>query len=232
VEPEPKSSEIVELVRTVAADWQPDASLNTRARRSLRDQLFPFAIDRCFVLAVVALPDALEEKSRVAAELALSLAEPAHQRTLLMEGNFERPAVHRVMRVQVPFGFGFSRQLHARIQAQTQAPLAVVTCGALHVLGEGALRSPGLTLSRQFEESIERLRRYYDFIVIDGPHASQQVECRALDAVVDGVVLVCQNQQSPDVERTLAAFSSKAFKTVVAARREVPGTEVSGSSSR
>ena len=78
------------------------------------------------------------------------------------------------------------------------------------------MRSPGLLLSKQFESCLADLRTYYDLIVIDGPPASLEVDCRALDSVADGLLIVCPSGGSPGLLRARNAFSDeKRFFAVV-----------------
>ncbi len=78
-----------------------------RARQLLRDRRLRHARRRRI-------------KSRVAAELAVSLAKSQHPRVLLLEGNRNRPAVHRLMRVDFA-AEGLSRQLESRARRQRRA---------------------------------------------------------------------------------------------------------------
>ena len=126
------------------------------------------------------------------------------------------PSVHRLMQIDMPAGAGFSQQLRGRINGSADRRWTVVSCGkSLHVLAEGRLRSPGLLLSRQFTESLADLRNYYDFIVIDGPSGSLEIEAQALDSVTDGIVFVCGKGGTPFLARHQALFGEKRIKTVV-----------------
>jgi Mrp family chromosome partitioning ATPase len=126
-----------------------------------------------------------------------------------MEGDFQRPSVHRFMQVDVPIGRGFSRQLHGHSEVM---PWGVVACTpTLHVLAEGALRSPGMLFSKQFEQSVNELKSYYDIIVIDGPTVSYEMDCRALDSIADGLIIVCKDPGSAEVTRARPLFSEKRF---------------------
>ena len=79
------------------------------------------------------------------------------------------------------------------------------------------MRTPGLLLSRQFGECLSELRSYYDFIVIDGPTASLDVDSGALDAVTDGLVTVCPATGSPALARMQGLFSAKRFSAFATA---------------
>ncbi len=206
-------------VREVAMGWRPDAALTPDAQRPLCAQLYSFAVENCFVLSVVAVPEATNYKSRVACELALCLAESGHPRILLLEGDLHRPWVGRTMHVDMPMSAGFSQQLGARAQPSTSEERWTVmgVSKSLHVLAEGMMRTPGLLLSRQFADCLSELRGYYDFIVIDGPTSSLDVDCGALDAVTDGLITVCPAKGSPALGRMQGLFSKKRFSAFATA---------------
>lgn len=199
----------------VRMGWIPDPSLDFRARRPLSDQLFPLAVERCFVVGVSAVEEARKHKSRIAAELALALAEPRQQRVLLLEADFQWPEVHRTLHIDMPMSLGFSQQLSARTEGRPDGWTVIECSPSLHVLAEGIMRSPGLILSVRFEESILSLRTYYDLIVIDGPSASAEVDTRALAGVVDGAIVVSPAAGAPSLARACSLFADKAFSTVV-----------------
>ncbi len=197
------------------AGWAADPSLDFRTRRPLSDQIFPLAVEGCFVVGVSAVGESRVHKSRVAAELALALAEPNHPRVLLLEGDFQWPSVHQLMRIEMPMSMGFSQQLRGKSTPKPDAWTVVECTPTLDVLAEGIMRSPGHILSVQFEASIQSLRAYYDFIVIDGPDTKEQVECRALANVIDGIVLVAPASGSPSIAHSVELFPDKRFSTIV-----------------
>ncbi|MEO7035165.1 MAG: hypothetical protein ABI548_14705 [Polyangiaceae bacterium] len=198
--------------------WHPDPKLTPDAQRPLSEQLYAYAVENCFVLAVVGVPESTSHKSRVAAELALSLASSGHPRILLLEGDLHRPLVQRLMRVNMPLTAGFSQQLNERTHESHDVLWTVVSCSkSLDVLAEGMMRSPGLVLSRQFAQCLTDLRSYYDFIVIDGPTASLEVDSGALDAVADGLVTVCPPNGSPALAHISALFTKKRFSAFAVA---------------
>lgn len=212
--PPPESA--VTNVRPGPPNWSPDPSLHPDLRRPICEQLYPLAVEGCFVIAVVGVPDSAEQKSIVAAELALALAASGHPRILLMDGDMQSPRVHRLLRVDMPISAGFSQQLRARVNGNGERRWTVVSCGkTLHVLGEGLMRSPGLLLSQQFSQGLSDLRSYYDFIVIDGPTESLGVESQALDAVAHGVVFVSKSPASPALSRLTSMFAQKRLSTTV-----------------
>jgi Mrp family chromosome partitioning ATPase len=199
----------------VPVSWSPDSRLDFRRQRALSDQVFPLAVESCFVLGVTSVREARGQKGRVAAELALALAEPRHPRVLLLDADFQWPVVHDLMRIEMPMSQGYSQQLRARSHGPTE-DWAVVACSpSLHVLGEGIMRSPGLILSIQFEESIRSLRTYYDLIVIHGPDAVPSAEIQAFASTIDGLALVVPEAGSPGMVQALEFFPDLRFSVTV-----------------
>jgi Mrp family chromosome partitioning ATPase len=198
----------------VHSAWAPNPALRLETRRALSDELFPYAVEGCFVIGVTGVPDMRAQKTHVAAELALALAEARRPRVLLLEGDFQWPGLHQVLRIEMPLSKGFSQQLRSRRRENDD--WTVVECApSLHVLAEGLMRSPGMILSRHFEDGLESFRSYYDFVVVSGPLSSSEIDCRALDSVVDGVVMVSPEDGSPWLKHALSLFPEKRYSTIV-----------------
>jgi Mrp family chromosome partitioning ATPase len=215
VEPAPQV-----ITYDVSLGWRPEPTLDPSLRHGLRDELVSRVQGRCFVVGVSSGPDLSEQKSRLSVELALSLAERERTRILVLEADFQRPSVHRLARAKLPFGSGLSQQLHQRMNSPAQASgpsqWTVARCQVrLDVLGESALRAPGLMVSPTFEVCVTELRRFYDFIVIDGPPLSMPEDCRALDRLVDGMLFVSPGADDPAMARVTSLFSGKIFSKVI-----------------
>lgn len=215
VEPAPQV-----ITYDVSFGWQPDSTLEPSLRSPLRDELVSQFQGRCFVVGVSSGPDLSEQKSRLSVELALSLAERERTRILVLEADFQRPSVHRLAKAKLPFGSGLSQQLHQRMNSQAQATgpsqWTVARClPRLDVLGESAMRAPGLMVSPKFEVCVSELRRFYDFIVIDGPPLSNTEECRALDRLVDGMLFFSSGSDDPAMAKVTSLFSGKVFSKVI-----------------
>ncbi|HWA71770.1 MAG TPA: hypothetical protein VG937_05540 [Polyangiaceae bacterium] len=216
VEPAPQV-----LTYDVSTGWHPDPSLDVSLRYSLRDEIVAHYQGRCFVVGVSAGPDLSEQKSRLSVELALALAERERTRVLILEADFQRPSVHRLARAKLPLGSGFSQQLHLRsnagpAMASVPSQWMVARCHArLDVLGESAMRAPGLMATPKFETCISELRRFYDFIVVDGPPLSMADESRVLDRLVDGMLFFSTGSNDPAMARLSTLFSGKVFSKVV-----------------
>ncbi|HET9960145.1 MAG TPA: hypothetical protein VFQ61_36895 [Polyangiaceae bacterium] len=205
------------LALPVNPTWQPDAHLNPDSRKALCDEIYPLAVDHCFVVGVSGTSVTRAEKSRLAAELALALSESEHPRVLLLEGDLMSPAIHTLMQVEMPKGRGLTEQLEERVAHSSVRAWVVMEClRSLHLLGEGPRPKTTLMLSHYFERCVQELRSYYDFILINGPILSEIAYCRALHDVVDEVLLVHATPNAADVAEGFELFNGKRLGLVQA----------------
>ena len=212
------------IICDVPKGWAPHPTLLdnevTQELAALRDQLYRLAARECFVVGVSSGPEMAAYKSGVAGRLAWVLAQPGEARVLLMEGDFDHPVVHRLMRIDMPIASGFSEQMRRRMNGSPPGPWTIVRCAPnLYVLAEGIVRSPGLMPTVQFADSVNELRRSYDLIVIDGPAGGMSVDTRALDSVADGIVLA---GDADLLDRAATWFGKKQLMAVVSVGVEPP----------
>jgi Mrp family chromosome partitioning ATPase len=183
------------LAQEAESRWAPDREVVAAAPLAeltkLSEELFRLASRGGVLVRIASGPECERVKSEVAAQLAWMLAERGSARVLLLEADFERPAVQRVMKVEIPAFKGFSQQLHQRATSGTRATWSVLRCApSLNVLAEGRVRTLGLLDSAEFSVALAELRRYYDVIIADGPVNDSGVDSRALDGVADSIVYV------------------------------------------
>ena len=166
--------------------------LEALASPQLVEQLIANVGAECCVVGVTSNTELSRAKGMMAASLAVKLADLGGPRVVLMEGNFQEPAVHKLMQIQMPMASGFSQQLQRRL-SRTSAnlpPWELIQClENLDVIAEGFIRSPGALLSQHFEQCLNALRLSYDIIILDGPPLGTSSECRAFTDVIDGVVI-------------------------------------------
>jgi len=204
----------------VAPDWRPDPRLDPAPCRELCRELYAFGVEHCFVMGITSVPNLANEKSEFAGSVSLALAANGHARVLLVDASFDRPMQHELMRVDMPPGESFSRQIQGRMLGRIGEHWSVLRCSkGLHLLVDASDHVPGLILSRSFETCIRALRTYYDFVVIDGPTGAQEAECRALDGVIDGLVVVCTEDTRASIPGTSRHFTMKRFSKAIRAIR-------------
>lgn len=134
-------------------------------------------------------------KTQVATQLAWLLAERGAGQVLLMEADLDAPSLHKVLRLNVPRGFGFSEQLERmRDDGESAAPPTVMRLRpGLHVLIEGRSGSPALFDSPQFSSALTQLRSEHPLIVLDGPVVDTWPDSQALQTIADAVIFVVAN---------------------------------------
>lgn len=178
-------------VLVMLGDTAPDA---TAALRVLRHRLEQKRASGMWVFGVTSAR-AGEGKSTFASQLALVLSESQRARVLLVEGNFNQPALARILGFRVPQGQGFSTQL-ARKMRGSPDPWCVVALGpSLHVLAEDD-NEPGFpeTLhSTHFANAISFLARGYDFLIVDAPCVLGSGDANVVENAVDGMLMVARS---------------------------------------
>lgn len=181
-----------------AGAWTGDSKILTGAAvdqlRDVCDEVYRTAAANCIVVRVASSTNSRYAKSQVAAQLAWLLAAQKDKRVLLVEADLDAPALHKVLRVNVPHGFGFSEQLermgeHARNGHSALTLLRVTP--QLHALLESSLAgAPALFDSPQFAASLTEQRNAHDVIVLDGPVVDDWSDAQMIRRVSDSVVFV------------------------------------------
>jgi Mrp family chromosome partitioning ATPase len=207
-------------------DWKPANGVDAAPCRPLCRELFAFGVEHCFTVGVTSVRGVEREKSEFACSLAVALAATGHARVLLIEADLDLPVLHDLMRAEMPVDATLSRQLQARMTRQGIGHWSVLRATkSLHLLIDGPAHTPGLILSRAFEDCVRAMRAYYDFVVLDGPPGWREAACAALDGVIDGLVVVCTEREQQEVPRVSRLFTAKRFSKAIRVRGETERDE-------
>ena len=169
----------------------------TASLRVIRHRLEQKRAEGMWTFAVTSPRDG-EGKSTFATQLALVLSESQRARVLLVESNFHRPALSRILGFRVPEGYGFSSQIVRKMRGSME-PWCVVALGpALHVLAESMAEQgfPETLHSTHFQNAIGFLSRGYDFLVVDAPSILGSGDANVVENAVDGVIVVLKSRTS------------------------------------
>jgi non-specific protein-tyrosine kinase len=159
------------------------------AYRTLRTNLTFFAaLDRPVETLVVTSAGPGEGKSRVLANLAVTMAQGERQ-TILVDADLRRPGLHEI------FGVANDRGLTTMIleeEALDEPPLLKVGVENLLLMPSGPLPpNPGDVLgSSKMEQAIAAFRDRADVILFDAPPVVAVSDAVVLGTKVDGVLLV------------------------------------------
>lgn len=135
---------------------------------------------------MVSSANAGEGKTTLAAHLAVSLA-GANRRTLLVDFDLRRPALHRVFNVSLDPGVNEILRddvdMDATVQATQVANLMILSAGRWSRTGLSNLGNANLG------GLFERLRTGYDFVIVDASPILPVVDTRVIGQYVDAVLL-------------------------------------------
>ncbi|XXX81247.1 hypothetical protein WMF30_21030 [Sorangium sp. So ce134] len=163
------------------------------ALRVLRHRLDQRRGGEPLAVAVVS-PGRAEGKTALAVRLAMTLAEAERARVLLVEGHLARPRVAATLGLRLPAHASFSEQLRRRMAGEHR-PLGVIALSpSLSVLAEPSREAsyPAALHSIHFEAAMRTLRRYYDYVVLDGPPVLGSGDANVIEDACDGILLVAR----------------------------------------
>lgn len=203
--PTPMGSTLIQ--QDMPFGWRPNVDAPSAEILPLRDAILKEVSTRRMTVLVTG--SASTVRAQFASALALAVSESG-ARVLLVEADFDSPALHHALAFAAPAGAGFSQQLMARRNARRPEPWVVMRCSVnLQVLGEGRFRSPGLVGTREFEGAIQELREQYHAVIIHAPALARVDDLRPLGPLAQGVVVVRNGQPAQ------AHFGQDALRAVM-----------------
>lgn len=137
-------------------------------------------------------------KTTTTLNLAGALAQSSASHVLLIDGDLRCPAVATHLRIVGPGRQGLSGAIRRRVQSFSEAMhwlpewnLSVLDTGELEDSPYEVLKSP------TFAELVEKARGDFDFVLIDCPPLLAVPDCRVIERVVDGFMLVVCADRTP-----------------------------------
>lgn len=191
--------------------------------RTLRTNVTFVGADRPIQFVAVTSPGPREGKSTTATNLAIMLAQSGRH-TLLVDGDMRRPQVHRTFGlVQEP---GLTDVLIG--QVSDREAIRPEIADQLDLLPSGATPpNPSELLgSESMHQLVSRLRREYDYIVIDTPPILPVTDATVVATSADATILVLK---SGDTEETAAERALDQLRRV---RARVAGAVLNGVSEK
>lgn len=163
-------------------------SAAAEAYRTLRTNIMFSSVDTTIQRIAVTSPAALEDKSRVLANLAVTLAQ-GERTTLIVDADLRQPVQHTLWNVDNRHGFTDMILDEAAFQ---NPPIQATSVTGLSVLPSGALpATPADVLaSRRMDEVIARLSDLADYVLFDVAPVLAATDAAVFGRKVDGVLLV------------------------------------------
>lgn len=192
--------------RPLMADDDP-FSARVEAFRKLRMNLQFVDVDQPQKVVLVTSPLPEEGKSTTVCNLAVALAQ-AGSRVIVIEADLRRPRT--VKYLGLPNGSGLTSVLLG--QASEADVTQVWGDDLFKVISSGSLppNPADLLGSRRMHELIERLRRGYEFVLIDAPPVLPFADAPTVAPLCDGAIVVVRHGRTriDQVRRTIAALSA------------------------
>ena len=205
VEPAPVSSEIdphlVSLVEPTA--------FAAEQYRTLRDLIEHLHRTSELGMVAVSSPGVGDGKTTTALNLAGALAQDAGNRVLLIEVDLRRPTVAQQLGRGIYQDPGLTEALLRPGVALDDVTIALPDLSFSIIPAGGTPEAAYEVLtSDRFRELLAEARRRYDYVILDTPPLIPLPDCRVIERLVDGVVVVVAAHRTPRklVEEALHAI--------------------------
>lgn len=180
-----KISKDVTMDRTVIAMHLP-RSRPSEAYRTVRTAVCFSAVGKEHRVIQVTSPAAGDGKSTLTANFAVSLAQSG-KRTILIESDFRRPKVHKLMGVSNETGvvnvLRGDAEIADAIQETELENFDIMPCGSRP-------KNPSELITRpEYEQLLEALRAKYEYVIIDTPPVLVVTDPCSVAPRTDGVLL-------------------------------------------
>jgi receptor protein-tyrosine kinase/non-specific protein-tyrosine kinase len=146
-----------------------------------------------------------EGKSLTAVNLAIIMAEDQKKKILLIDGDMRKPSIHTFLNCKSEYG------LIDLLAKKVDIESAIVPSGIKNLsllLAGGQVERPSELISVSLlKEIIEKLRKRFDYIIIDSAPIIPFADMSILADVVDGILLVVMAEKTPK-EMVLQALKS------------------------
>ena len=166
-----------------------------------------------------------EGKSRIAANLAVALAQ-AGRHTLLIDCDFRRPVQHRLFARQRNVGLA---DLIVGEVTESEVILPVDTVPNLHLLSSGSMRQNASELldSIAMRTLLGRVSEAFDHVILDTPAVNVMADGLIVGRNADATLLVVEHgrSRSPAVRKAREALDNVGARVVGCALNKVPSRE-------
>ena len=192
----------------------------SEAFRTLRTNLSFYSVDDPIRSLVVTSSVADDDKSAVAANLAVTMAQSGRS-TILVDCDLRRPALHDLFHLESEPGL-----TNVILGDYEGLPLQATDVENLRLLASGPKPpNPADMLgSKRVDALIEELVGLADFVIFDSPPAIAVTDAAVLSAKVDGVLLVIS------AGKTRREHAERAKETLEKARARIVGVTLTNAS--
>lgn len=183
--------------------------------RTLRTQVFHSAERQLTQVILVTSAVAGEGKTSTILNLAWAIAQSKEKRVLVIDGDLRRPSVSSYLGLDFELGFG-----EVINEVSDALPSIVrIADSTLYILSSSreATQPAELLSKERVGETLEELRRYFDYILIDAPPVVAFADARLLANHADAVIVVVRAGLAghSTIERAIEALPANRILGVV-----------------
>lgn len=136
-----------------------------------------------------------EGKSLTSVNLAIVMAEDTKKKILLIDGDMRKPSIHTFFNCKAEYGL-IDLLMHKADIESAMIPSGIKNL-ALLLAGEPSKSPSDLLAASVFREIIEKIRKRFDYIIIDSPPIIPFADMNIISDVVDGILLVLRAEKTP-----------------------------------
>ncbi|MFZ3089025.1 MAG: CpsD/CapB family tyrosine-protein kinase, partial [Nitrospirota bacterium] len=136
-----------------------------------------------------------EGKSLTSVNLAIVMAEDTKKKILLIDGDMRKPSIHTFFNCKAEYGL-IDLLMHKVDIESAMIPSGIKNLTLL-LAGEPSKSPSDLLAAAVFREIIEKIRKRFDYIIIDSPPIMPFADMNIISDVVDGILLVVRAEKTP-----------------------------------
>lgn len=136
-----------------------------------------------------------EGKSLTSVNLAIVMAEDTKKKILLIDGDMRKPSIHTFFNCKAEYGL-IDLLMHKADIESAMIPSGIKNLTLL-LAGEPSKSPSDLLAASVFREIIEKIRKRFDYIIIDSPPIMPFAVMNIISDVVDGILLVVRAEKTP-----------------------------------
>lgn len=183
--------------------------------RTLRTQVFHAAERQLTQVILVTSAVAGEGKTSTILNLAWAIAQSKEKRVLVIDGDLRRPSVSSYLGLDFELGFG---EVISEV-SEALPSIVRVAESSLYILSSSreAAQPAELLSKERVGETLNELRKYFDYILIDAPPVVAFADARLLANHADAVIVVVRAGLAghSTVERAIEALPANRILGVV-----------------
>ena len=161
----------------------------------IRTNLYSLSPEKPFKTVVITSAQSQEGKTVTSCNLSYTLSLDTEKKILLLDADFRRPSVHKVLGIQRKPGFTNILNDEVSLEQFIKKPAV----GNLYVIPSGSVvtNTAELLSSKKMRELIDMLKLKFDYLVFDTPPVINVTDSSILGSLCDCVIMIVRAGVTP-----------------------------------